>query len=60
MERKKTKCGDFWVKKRILERFWRGNLKNSEDENIKRNFVKRNKIKQNENHENCMFNQEMF
>ena len=42
---KKDKMWRFLGEK-ILERFWAGNLKNSEDENIKRNFVKKNKIRQ--------------
>jgi len=42
---KKDKMWRFLGEK-ILERFCAGNLKNSEDENIKRNFVKKNKIRQ--------------
>ena len=51
------KCGE------ILEgRFWRGNLKNSEDGNIKRNFVKMNTIRQKTKDTKIlfMFNQEIF
>ena len=34
--REKRQNVEIFGRKRILERFWRGNLKNSEDENIKR------------------------
>jgi len=44
---------EIFGRKRILERFWRGNLKNSEDENIKRKTSsKRIRFDKKENHEN--------
>ena len=51
--REKRQNVEIFGRKRILERFWRGNLKNSEDENIKRKTSsKRIRLDKKENHEN--------
>ena len=51
--REKRQNVEIFGRKRILERFWRGNLKNSEDENIKRKTSsKRIRFDKKENHEN--------